>query len=55
MTYEEIVAKVKKEFGSADVSKYEGHLALQIKKRKKYFCKKIKKLLTRKKRACIII
>lgn len=30
MTYEEIVAKVKKEFGSADVSKYEGHLALQI-------------------------
>lgn len=30
MTYEEIVAKVKKEFGSADVSKYDGHLALQI-------------------------
>ena len=30
MTYEEIVAKAKKEFGSADVSNYEGHLALQI-------------------------
>lgn len=30
MTYEEIVAKAKEEFGSADVSKYEGHLALQI-------------------------
>lgn len=30
MTYEEIVDKVKKEFGSADVSKYDGHLALQI-------------------------
>lgn len=25
MTYEEIVAKAKKEFGSADVSNYEGH------------------------------
>lgn len=30
MTYEEIVAKAKKEFGSADVSSYKGHLALQI-------------------------
>lgn len=30
MTYEEIVAKAKEEFGSADVSGYEGHLALQI-------------------------
>lgn len=30
MTYEEIVAKAKEEFGSADVSNYEGHLALQI-------------------------
>jgi len=30
MTYEEIISKVKKEFGSADVSNYEGHLALQI-------------------------
>lgn len=30
MTYEEIVAKAKEELGSADVSKYEGHLALQI-------------------------
>lgn len=30
MTYEEIVDKVKKEFGSADVSKYDGHLAIQI-------------------------
>lgn len=30
MTYEEIVAKAKKEFGTADVSNYEGHLALQI-------------------------
>lgn len=30
MTYEEIVAKAKEEFGSADVSNYEGHLALQF-------------------------
>lgn len=30
MTYEEIVAKAKEELGSADVSKYEGHLALQF-------------------------
>lgn len=30
MTYEETVAKVKKEFGAADASKYEGHLAIQI-------------------------
>ncbi|MGN0621467.1 MAG: SCP2 sterol-binding domain-containing protein [Porcipelethomonas sp.] len=30
MTYEEIVKKVEKEFGSADVSNYEDHLALQI-------------------------
>lgn len=30
MTYEEIVAKAKEEFGSADVSNYEGHLALQV-------------------------
>ena len=30
MTYEEIVAKVTKEFSTADVSNYEGHLALQI-------------------------
>lgn len=30
MTYEEIVAKAKEELGSADVSNYEGHLALQI-------------------------
>lgn len=30
MTYEEIVAKAKEEFGTADVSSYEGHLALQI-------------------------
>lgn len=30
MTYNEIVEKVKKEFGKADVSNYEDHLALQI-------------------------
>ncbi|MBQ3567237.1 MAG: SCP2 sterol-binding domain-containing protein [Oscillospiraceae bacterium] len=30
MTYKEIVEKVKKEFGKADVSNYEDHLALQI-------------------------
>ena len=30
MTYKEIVDKVKKEFGTADVSNYEDHLALQI-------------------------
>ncbi|MCM1227727.1 MAG: SCP2 sterol-binding domain-containing protein [Clostridium sp.] len=30
MTFMEIVEKAKKEFGSADVSNYEGHLALQI-------------------------
>ena len=30
MTYNEIVDKVKKEFGGADVSNYEDHLALQI-------------------------
>lgn len=30
MTYEEIVAKAKEELGSADVSNYEGHLALQF-------------------------
>lgn len=30
MTYKEIVEKVKKEFGAADVSNYEDHLALQI-------------------------
>jgi len=30
MTYKEIVEKVKKEFGNADVSNYEDHLALQI-------------------------
>ena len=30
MTYEEIVAKVAKEFSAADVSNYDGHLALQI-------------------------
>ena len=30
MTSEEIVAKAKEEFGSADVSNYEGHLALQF-------------------------
>ena len=30
MTFQEIVDKVKKEFGSADVSNYEDHLAIQI-------------------------
>lgn len=30
MTYKEIFEKVKKEFGTADVSNYEDHLALQI-------------------------
>ncbi len=30
MTFEEIVAKTKEEIGAADVSNYEGHLALQI-------------------------
>ena len=30
MTYKEIVEKVKKEFGNADVSNYEDHLAIQI-------------------------
>ncbi|MGN1480404.1 SCP2 sterol-binding domain-containing protein [Porcipelethomonas sp.] len=30
MTFHEIVDKVKKEFGSADVSNYEDHLAIQI-------------------------
>lgn len=30
MTYKEIVEKVKKNFGTADVSNYEDHLALQI-------------------------
>lgn len=30
MTYEEIVAKAKETFGSADVSNYEGHLAIQV-------------------------
>ncbi|MGN0613358.1 MAG: SCP2 sterol-binding domain-containing protein [Porcipelethomonas sp.] len=30
MTYKEIVDKVKEEFGTADVSNYEDHLALQI-------------------------
>lgn len=30
MTYEEIVAKAKETLGSADVSNYEGHLAIQI-------------------------
>ncbi len=30
MTYKEIVEKVKKDFGKADVSNYEDHLALQI-------------------------
>lgn len=30
MTFEEIVSKAKESFGTADVSSYEGHLALQI-------------------------
>lgn len=30
MTYKEVVEKVRKEFGNADVSKYEDHLALQF-------------------------
>lgn len=30
MTYKEIVEKVRKEFGSSDVSNYEDHLALQF-------------------------
>ena len=30
MTYKEVVEKVRKEFGKADVSNYEDHLALQL-------------------------